>query len=367
MDDHNKKGVTMKTILCAGALAALCMDAGAADGSSVNVYGLVDVALVRETGGSAGDVTKITSGVGAGSRLGFKGRENLGDGLAAVFLLESGFQADTGALGQGGLLFGRQAYAGLQGGFGTLTAGRQYTPQYLTVVMADPFGSGYAGDTKNLMAPTGNSASRMDNSLKYVSPAAGGVSAEVVVGAGEVAGAGAAGRQFGGALDYNAGPLHVRLGYHNRNNDTAAVRNTSNAKNTVLAAVYDFGVVKAHVAYGIDKGLNSSLLRNTANPYGRAGVPVASSDSRDVLVGATIPSSPHTWMVSWIHKDDRGALDQDATQYALGYRYALSRRTELYAAIAHIVNRRGASYTVGSAIEGGSGNGAVDLGIRHAF
>jgi predicted porin len=163
----------MKTILCAGALAALCMDAGAADGSSVNVYGLVDVALVRETGGSAGDVTKITSGVGAGSRLGFKGREDLGGGLAAVFLLESGFQADTGALGQGGLLFGRQAYAGLQGGFGTLTAGRQYTPQYLTVVMADPFGSGYAGDTKNLMAPTGNSASRMDNSLKYVSPAAG--------------------------------------------------------------------------------------------------------------------------------------------------------------------------------------------------
>jgi predicted porin len=356
----------MKTILCAGALAAICMDAGAADGA-VNVYGLVDVAIVRETGGSAGDVTKLTSGVGAGSRLGFKGREELGDGLAAVFLLESGFQADTGALGQGGLLFGRQAYVGLQGGFGTLTAGRQYTPEYLTVVMADPFASGYAGDTKNLIAPTGNSASRMDNSLKYVSPAVGSVSAEVVYGAGEVAGAGAAGRQFGGALDYNAGPLRVRLGYHNRNNDTATLKNTSNAKNTVLAAVYDFGVVKAHVAYGVDKGLNSSLLRNTANPYGRAGVPVASGDSRDLLIGATVPFGPHTWMASWIHKDDRGALDQDATQYALGYRYALSRRTELYAAIAHIVNRHGASYTVGSAIEGGSGSGAVDLGIRHAF
>jgi predicted porin len=357
----------MKTILCAGALGALCMNAVAADGAAVSVYGLVDVALVRETGGSGGDVTKLTSGVGAGSRLGFKGREELGNGLAAIFLLESGFQADTGAMGQSGLLFGRQAYVGLQGGFGTLTAGRQYTPQYLTVVMADPFGSGYAGDTKNLMSPTGNSASRMDNALKYVSPVAGGVSAELVYGAGEVAGTASAGRQFGGALDYTAGPLRVRLGYHNRNNDTAAVKGTANAKNTVLAAVYDFGIVKAHAAYGFDKGLNSSLLRNTANPYGRPGVPVASSDSRDVLLGATIPSGPHTFMVSWIHKDDRGALDQDATQYALGYRYALSRRTELYGAVAHIVNRHGAGYTVGSAIEGGSGNGAVDLGIRHAF
>lgn len=356
----------MKKILCAGALAILGMDAMAAD-SAVNVYGLLDVAIVRETGGSGGDMTKLTSGVGGGSRLGFKGREELGNGLAALFLLESGFQADTGAMGQGGLLFGRQAYVGLQGGFGTLTAGRQYTPQYLTVVMADPFGSGYAGDTKNLMAPTGNAASRMDNSLKYVSPAAGGVTAELVYGAGEVTNDSSAGRQFGGALDYSAGPLHVRLGYHNRNNDTAALKGTTNAKNTVLAGVYDFGVVKAHAAYAVNKGLNSSLLRNTANPYGLAGVPVASSDSRDVLLGATIPSGPHTWLVSWIHKDDRGPLDQDASQYALGYRYGLSRRTELYAAIAHIVNRHGASYTVGSAIEGGSGNGAVDLGIRHAF
>jgi predicted porin len=182
-----------------------------------------------------------------------------------------------------------------------------------------------------------------------------------------VAGDSASGRQFGGALDYNAGPLHVRLGYHNRNNDTATVRNTSNAKNTILAAVYDFGIVKAHAAFGVNKGLNSSLLRNTANPYGLPGTPVASSDSRDMLLGATIPRGPHTWMVSWIHKDDRGALDQDASQYALGYRYALSRRTELYSSIAHIVNRHGASYTVGSAIEGGSGNGAVDVGIRHVF
>lgn len=356
----------MKKTMMVAALGAACAGSAHADGQ-VAIYGLLDVALVRESGGKTGDITKITSGVGGGSRLGFKGKEELGDGLSAIFLLESGFQADTGALGQGGLLFGRQAYAGLQGRFGTLTLGRQYTPQYMTVVFVDPFVSGYAGDTKNLMSPTGNSAGRMDNAIKYVSPSFSGVSAELVYGTGEVAGDSAALRQFGGALDYIDGPLHVRLGYHNRNNDTATVKDTSNARNAILAATYTFSLFKAHLAYGVNKGLNSSLLRNTGNPYGYAGVPEASRDSRDVLVGATVPFGVHTVVASYIHKDDRGPLAQGAAQYALGYRYALSRRTEIMADIAHIANRNGASYTVGSAIEGGSGNRSIDLGLRHAF
>jgi len=356
----------MKKLVCAGALAIVGVNALAAD-SSVSVYGLVDVALVHESGGKDSGLTKVSSGVSTGSRLGFKGTENLGNGLAAVFLLESGFQPDTGALGQGGLLFGRQAYVGLQGGFGTVTLGRQYTPQYLTVALADPFGSGYVGDSKNLMVPTGNGAGRMDNTIKYVSPAAAGVTGEFVYAPGEVSNDSKAGRQLGGALDYKGGPLRVRLGYHYRNNDTAALKNTSSARNTVLAAVYDFTVVKAHFAYADNKGLNSSWLRNTTNPYNEPGTPAASTDSRDLLLGATVPFGPHSVLASWVHKDDRGVLDQDADQYALGYRYAMSVRTELYAVISHIKNRRGASYTVGSAIEGGSGNNASSLGIRHSF
>lgn len=67
--------------------------------SNVTVYGIVDVALVRESGGTASS-TKLTSGVEAGSRLGFKGSEDLGGGVSAIFLLENGFQADTGAMGR---------------------------------------------------------------------------------------------------------------------------------------------------------------------------------------------------------------------------------------------------------------------------
>lgn len=356
----------MKTTTLALALLAAFVSTASAQ-SSVTVYGIVDVALVRESGAAAGSSNKVTSGVGTGSRLGFKGSEDLGGGLSAIFLLENGFQADTGALGQGGLLFGRQIFVGLQGGFGTVTLGRQYTSQYLTVAMADPFGSGYAGDTKNLMPATGNGVSRMDNTLKYVSPAWSGVTGELVYAPGEVSGNDSAGRQFGGALGYAAGPLKVRLAYHNRNNETALLTNLSSARNTVLGATYDFGVAKAHFAYGVNKGLNSSPLRNNSNPFGYTQAPVASVDSADLMLGVTVPMGQHTVMASYIRKDDKSAFDQSATQTAIGYRYALSKRTDLYTAYARIDNKNGAGYTVGSSIEGGTGDAAFNLGIRHAF
>nr|WP_229506883.1 porin [Pseudoduganella rivuli] len=350
--------------LVLGASAGVVASSATAQ-TNVTVYGVVDMAIVRESGGAAGAVTKLTSGVASGSRLGFKGSEELGNGLSAIFLLENGFQADTGAMGQGGLLFGRQAYVGLRSDAGTLTLGRQYTPQYLAVAVADPFGSGMAGDTKNLMTATGNSASRMDNSVKYQSPAVAGFSAEAVYGAGEVAGDSAAGRQLGAGLSYVRGPLTMKLAHHHRDNNTATVKNLGSARNTVATAVYDAGFMKAHLAYGVDEGVNSALPRNSASPYGVAVTP--STDSRVLLLGATVPCGQHVLLASWIHKDDRTSRDQDATQLALGYRYLLSKRTDLYLAAAHIRNRNGAAYTVGSAIEAGTGNRAVNLGMRHNF
>ena len=354
-----------KTIIAIAILGATA--AGASAQSSVTVYGLVDVGLVRESGAAAGSANKVSGGVGSGSRLGFRGTEDLGNGLSAVYVLESGFQPDTGAMGQGGLLLGRQVFVGLQGGFGTLTLGRQYTPQYMTVVMVDPFGSGTAGDSKNLMPGTGNGYTRMDNTIKYASPVAGGFSGELVYAPGEVGGDSSAGRQYGGAIGYAAGPLKVRLGYHNRNNDTAVLKNVEEARNTVLTAVYDFKVARAHLAYGTNKGVNSSALRNTGNPFGYAVAPVASTDSADWLLGVSLPFGPHTLMATYIGKDDKTVRNQDARQVAIGYKYALSKRTDVYTAYARIDNKNGAGYTVGSAIESGSGDAAFNLGVRHAF
>jgi predicted porin len=358
-----KKSIVFALLTAATAMATSLASAQ----SNVTIYGLLDVAVVHESGGTAGAMTKLTSGVGGGSRLGFKGTEDIGNGLKALFLLENGFQADTGAMGQGGLIFGRQAYVGLQGGFGTVLVGRQYTPEYLVVVFADPFGSGWVGDTKNLVATTGNAFSRMDNTVKYISPTLQGVTVELAAAPGEVAGDSASSRQLGGSVAWAAGPLQVRVGYHNRNNDTATLTNTDNARNTVIAAVYDFGVLKVHGLVGVNRGLNSSVFRSATNPFGRAATPVASTDSRDALAGVTVPFGRHALLASYIHKDDRTVRNQDANQVAIGYRYTLSKRTELNVAYARIDNRNGASYTVGSAIEAGTGDRSASVGMRHAF
>ncbi|MFT5590137.1 MAG: putative porin [Bradyrhizobium sp.] len=360
------KGISMKqsTIL----LLLLGTAAGSAVAqTNVTIYGVADVGVVAERGGSAGSVTKLTSGMASGSRLGFRGTEDLGGGLAANFLLETGIALDTGGFNQANTAFGRQAFVGLSGGFGGVTFGRQYTPQYVTLLLADPFSTGLAGDAANLMPNTGDASSRMNNAVKYVSPNLEGFTGELAYGFGEVAGDNSAAKQYGAAIGYANGPLAVRLGYHNRNNNTAVIKNSTSAKDTLLALTYDLKVAKLHFGYGVDKGTNSSPLRNTANPYGKLVAPSASTDSRDLLLGVTVPFGVHTVLASYIRKDDKNSANQDASQWALGYRYAFSKRTDLYASFARINNDNGAGYTVGSAIEAGSGDKAFSVGVRHTF
>jgi len=348
------------------AVLLACASGAAAAQSSLTVFGLLDVGLVRESGGAAGAMTRVSSGVSNGSRLGFKGTEALGGGWSALFMLESGLQLDSGATGQGGVLFGRQSYLGLRGPLGGVTVGRQYTPHFDTLVLADPFSSGLTGDAKNLMPSSGDASTRMTNAVKYTSPNYAGAYGELAYAPGGSAAGGGAGRQLGGALDYAAGPWHLRLGYHYRNTDTPAGRH-GGARNTLLAATWDAGRIKLHLGYGIDKGIDSSPLRNPGNPYGYATPPAASTDSTDLLLGLSVASGRHTLMASWVRKDDRTVPDRDAHQFALGHRYALSRRTDTYLTLTRIRNRNGAGYAAGNAIETGSGSRAVGAGLRHQF
>ena len=367
----------MKLLKNALSFGALVSSAAIAQ-SSVTAYGVADAGFVRETGGVVGTVNKISSGVGSVSRLGFRGSEDLGNGLSATYLLELGTKIDTGEIDTAGTIFNRQAHVGLKSAtLGSLTLGRQYTPYYLTLsTVADPFGTAYAGNIKNLF-PAAGSNTRTSNTVLYASPNLHGVSVELAYAAGEQPGSNAAGRQFGGTLAYAGGPLNVRLGYNNRNNDVTAAAGAALTPpvaavgrdigtNTVLAANYDLGVVKVYGAYGRDKGPNSAVLPNSSNPYG--GVrPTASTDSAEFLVGAAIPAAGGTILTSYISKSDRTAFNQDATQLGVAYSYPLSKRTNLYAAYAKIHNRNGAGYTVGNNGETGSGNSGYNLGMRHNF
>jgi len=337
--------------------------------SAVTVYGILDAGIVNERGGVAGSVTKLTSGVASASRLGFKGSEDLGGGLSANFVIESAVKVDTGETDAAGV-FSRQTYVGLKSAAaGALTLGRQYTPLYNTVTqVADPFGAGYAGSAKNLL-PTTGSNTRTSNTIVYTSPNFSGFSGELAYSLGEVANSNSAGRQIGAALGYANGPLNVRLAYNNHNNDTATVKTNEIGTDTLLAANYDFGPVKGYLAFGRDKGTNSAALPNTSNPYGApaTALPKASTDSRDLLVGVAVPFGASTVLASYIRKDDRTVSNQDANQWAIGYIYALSKRTNLYSSYAKISNKNGAGYTVGNNTEVGSGDKAFNVGVRHSF
>ncbi|MGK5078730.1 porin [Janthinobacterium sp. HLX7-2] len=356
-----------KKLMAAAASAAISQLAWGQ--SNVTVYGMLDAGLAFESGNKAGSITKVGSGIAGGSRLGFKGTEDLGGGTKALFVIESGLQVDTGASGQGGLAFGRQSFVGISNEqAGTLTLGRQYAPHYLATVFADPFSSGTSADEKNLITAVSDGG-RMSNSIKYASPQWKGFSGEAAYSAGEIAGDSTAGRAAGFAIAYDAAPLSVRVAWHNKNNDTTTTK-AGSARNTFLAATYAFPLAKLYLAYGINKGLFSSTLRNSANPYGYAEVPTAASltdDSTDALVGVAVPLGAHTLLASWIHKDDKTAANRDADQLGLGYRYTLSQRTNLYAVYARMRNKNGASYTLGNASDGGSGDRAVSMGMQHAF
>jgi predicted porin len=358
------------------ALAVLGSFASAASAqTSVTVYGVADAGIVAERGGSAGSVTKLTSGVQSGSRLGFRGKEELGGGLNAIFALETGIFIDTGGFAQGNTAFARQAFVGLNSNsFGNLTLGRQYTPYYLTLSeVADPFGTGLAGQANNLMSTSGV---RMNNTIKYATPNFSGFIGEIAYGFGEVPGNTSANRAIGASVGYANGPLNVRLGYHNMRN----AADTGSARNTLLAGNYDFTVARLYLAYGQSRGPGSSpYATNPSNitvatpttpipapPYGFPTGP-GSDDSREGLIGVSVPFGASTVLASYIRKDDRSAANNDANQWAIGYTYAVSKRTNFYAAYARIKNDNTAAFTVGNASEPGSGDKAFNLGVRHLF
>src|ERR1700744_2506519 len=119
-----------KTILATAVLGSISLSAHAQ--SSVTLYGLIDAGISYVNNARAGtshdNLVKYDDGVASGSRWGLRGTEDLGGGLKAIFVLESGFNSGNGTLGQGGALFGRQAFVGLaRDGVGSVTFGRQYS------------------------------------------------------------------------------------------------------------------------------------------------------------------------------------------------------------------------------------------------
>ncbi|WP_198117914.1 porin [Massilia rhizosphaerae] len=303
--------------------------------SSTTVYGLINIGLVYSKSDVAPTRWGVDSGGWWGSRLGFRGSEDLGNGTSVIYQLENGFSPDTGTAGQGGRIFGRQSWVGLKGDFGTVRFGRTWTPSYcLLTDVIDPFEDGMSGAAESFFGRNIYAAIdiRTQNAVFYAKQQ-GPLKAEVSYAFGETAGSMSANRQISGAFTYTAGKLKLAYGYQN-NNDA---NGTGAAKLKFVGANYDFGFAKLH--FGLD--------RQKTDAAGLAPV-----DASDLLLGLTIPAGGGRILASYNRLNDRSARNADMAQYALGYTYALSKRTALFTSIGHIDPKNA---------------NRMDWGIRHMF
>ncbi|MDR1647125.1 MAG: porin [Zoogloeaceae bacterium] len=376
------KSQTRQFILAAS-VAAIFSAGAQAQSSNVQIYGSIDMGFSHRSDNlrdNVGSQSRIDSGISSGSRLGFKGTEDLGNGLKVLFTLEAGYSADTGTSGQGGRLFGRQVFAGLTGGFGTVLAGRLYAPHYSLMSAIDPFKRGMVGQHNNVLAAgvtvSGSPGSinlfdpdRVDNAVAYVTPSWSGFSLTAAysnnaIGQ-EATGNTGDNRVFALMPRYTNGPLDIGFSYHRiKSEDSDAVK----VNNWTLAGAYDFGPVKLAAAY--EQSRWNDVL----------GVDGDDLKLKAWLLGVTVPFGKHAFLASYNQSkldwsDDSGK----GRQIALGYTYALSKRTNLFAAIADTHNdksRQAAPVKTGGSAVVAAGDGAYagdryqngfQFGVRHTF
>ncbi|CAJ0713985.1 MAG: porin [Ralstonia sp.] len=250
------------------ALAVLGTFAGVAQAqSSVTLYGVVDANIeyvnhaqaVTAAGvvipGSSGSRLAMQAGGLSSNRWGLRGVEDIGGGLKSLFVLESGFAMDTGTLQQGGRLFGRQAFVGLQGNWGKITLGRQYTTIFDMMANFSP--TGYATQYEPVVGQLGPNF-REDNMIKYTG-AFGPVTVEGHWAFGERAGSQTANSAYGVGANYFGGPFGLGIAYDEVKVLTAAEalggpgNEYAKDKRAAIAASYTMGPVKLMGGYRYGK------------------------------------------------------------------------------------------------------------------
>lgn len=350
----------MQKKLIAVAVLGACV-AGSALAANVDVYGRIDMGLSyvhQKIGDQAGtDTLSMDSGLSSGSRWGLKGSEDLGNGYQVGFVLESGFDADTGAMSKDGL-FNREATLRVSGPFGSIYAGRMgrigsdagSVGFYAGSV--SPFGSGW-GKMAGHFAVTANYDSRYNNALAYVSPKVGPVTvyAQYTMGNATENESGDD-RLFSLGAQADFGALQV-LGLVEYLNKQSTVAGTNGAPNVThndslyddsytinLGGSYDFGVAKVFLAGQYFKAAPdyAGMKGNYADEIGKGNEWHYSFDGFGVNVGATAPIGAGEFLVSAGYgKGDLNCDTKDAKRSAdayiiqVGYTYPFSKRTNLYA------------------------------------
>jgi predicted porin len=366
------------------ALAVLGAFAGAASAqSSVTLYGIVDVGVQYDDfkRGGASSRTAIDGGLQAGNRLGFRGSEALGGGLNAVFTLEAGFNLDNGTSAQQGRLFGRQAWVGVDGGIGTLVAGRipsfsSGTGSFDMFGAVDPFGTAWITAGLQSTFSAANSM-RLDNAIAYRSPKFAGFQfgagySFAASGAGatnEVAGDGNNNRVMFTGANFAAGPFYAVVTY-DVINFANTIAGAEDQKMLQVGATFDLKFLKLHGAYAMEDNVRPA----TSLPAGSfvqaaAGALFGTGHDADAwMVGLSAPLGAFTFMASYQERDAdavAGGVESDGKVYALGGKYDLSRRTNLYLIFADTKGEKSISESVAAA--DAANRKTIMLGVNHRF
>ncbi|MDH0365068.1 porin [Comamonas aquatica] len=350
------------------AVLAVCGTSAAMAQSSVNVYGRINTTVEsQKTGDTSTSVMNSNS-----SYLGFRGTEDLGNGLKAGFQLEGNFSSDdgSGAGGPGtGFDFKRHSEVNLSGSFGTVRLGNFYVGSYLATadyISMHNHDTGTSADALYAYVfPSGNQ-------ISYRSPDFGGVTAEFNYGFGEkgqrtdatktaaylpgtsLFGEGEHKGAFDAALNYNNGPLGLGFGY------TQAKTNLTNLSAGDQLKEQQLGL---RASYAIN-----SLTLGAYYQYYKADADVVDTKRHAYRLAAmyTLGASEFHANVgrAQSYKGDLDGSKTSATQWTLGYNYNLSKRTKVYGYFTKINNGDDAIYNVNNA---GDNFRSIAVGVRHLF
>jgi predicted porin len=330
----------MQKKLIALAVAGL-VSGGAFAQSNVVVYGSFDAGIRNvDTVNAAGDsrLTMGSSGTYSSNRFGFKGSEDMGGGLKARFMLEGDFNSGTGA--QAGALFGRSAWVGIEGGFGSLDMGRQYTVIFKTIGGYDPFNYKYTG----IIPLAGQDKARRNNDIQWAK-SFGSVTARAQYSLGEAVGDTSASSTAEGGLSWANGPLSLGGAYGSEESAAGGLTTT----NWTLGGAYKTGAWRLAAGYA----------QKEADIAGGG-----STDTMDGWLGASYAiSGPSALTAAYYDRkvETKGTKTAGQQLFIVGYTYAFSKRTNFYADIDHKSLDLGARIGTNDSVTG------ISVGINHMF
>ncbi|MFX1673374.1 porin [Paraburkholderia sp. A2WS-5] len=393
------------------ALAALGAFAGVAHAqSSVTLYGIIDEDFNINTNAGGKHLYNLSSGVMQGSRFGLRGAEDLGGGLKAVFVLENGFDVNSGGLGQGGLMFGRQAYVGLSSdSYGRVTMGRQYDALVDNVgpLEAGDQWAGYIGahpgDLDNF-----NNAYRTNNTVKYTSANYAGLTFTGTYSFGNTAGDFTHNQIWSLGANYSNGPLVLAAGYLNARTPAANGGlfnnggSATDAKAPVSTPVYGgyqsantyqsigaggaytfgaatFGLTYSNVSFRNLDSFQTAAIVKAGPAYQRgenATFNNVEANFKYQFTPALLAGFAFDWTDGGSVTYANGTKNDGAQyfQYALGADYFLSKRTDVYVVgvYQHATGTDSTGHNAVASINGltpSSNNNQLTarIGIRHKF